>query len=141
MTINNIYRAYITVRRSEPLKLELAWAVCANVVIMVINIIVGLILARSLDYGDYGRLSYFINTFGALRLLASLGMTSQITYELSCARGHTKSIEDRFYPLLIIRLGSLLGLNIIVIGLAYLRCDQTFIIAAIASALALMHDF
>src|SRR6266508_3885062 len=120
---------------------ELAWVTLANVAITALNIAAGLLVARYLAVDDYGRLSYFMNIFGLLRLLASLGLTSQIMFEVAKARGRGEPVRDCFYPLLMIRALTLIGITALVVGLGYLRHDSLLMIAGLAAMLALINDF
>ncbi|GAC1385540.1 MAG: hypothetical protein NVSMB42_05000 [Herpetosiphon sp.] len=120
---------------------ELVWVTLANVGITIVNIAIGLIVARHFSLVAYGQLSYFINIFGLLRLLASLGLTSQVSFELSRARGAYEPLSRSFYPLLMVRTLTLLAFVLLVAILGYLHHDLVLIIASSAAGLALVDDF
>jgi O-antigen/teichoic acid export membrane protein len=122
-------------------RLQLLWVTFANAAITALNVVIGLLLARHFSQNDYGQLSYFINVFGTLRLLSALGMTGQVSFEIACARGRGEPIANYFYSLLGIRVVTITGLTVLAVGLGFMRGDSLFMIAGLASMLALLNDF
>lgn len=127
--------------RLPGLSLKVAGVTLANIAITVLNIVAGVAVARYLDLATYGELSYFINIFGSLRLLGSLGLTSQVSFALSQARGRGDPAASIFWQLLSLRtitlMVFLLGLGVI----AALGSDMPLLIAGGTAILALLNDF
>lgn len=120
---------------------ELVWVTIANVVITVVNVVIGLLLVWYFSVEDYGRFSYFVNMFGLFRLLASFGLTSQVVFELSRARGTGEQLGSYFYPLFINRTITLIGTTLLVAAIGYVRGEPLLTIAGGTAALALVNDF
>lgn len=120
---------------------ELNWVMLAQVGLMALNISIGLLVARHYPLAAYGQLSYFINIFGSLRLIAALGLTSQVVLTLAQARGQTTPLAQQFYPLYFIRLATVGVATAVVLGFSVVRQDGLLALAALAAALALLNDF
>ncbi len=121
--------------------LRIAGVTLANIAITALNIVAGVAVARYLDLAAYGELSYFVNIFGLLRLLGSLGLTSQVSFALAQARGRGEPTGSLFRQLLGLRIVTL-GCFLLSLGLvAGLRSDTPLVFASGAAVLALLNDF
>jgi O-antigen/teichoic acid export membrane protein len=120
---------------------KIAGVTLANAAITALGIVAGVAVARGFSIAEYGELSYFVNIFGTLRLLGSIGLTSQISYELAQARGRGEPAWPVLARLLALRLVTLVALALAIVAAGALRADRLLMLAGCAAALALLCDF
>jgi O-antigen/teichoic acid export membrane protein len=126
---------------------RLSWAALsltfANLIVIVINAVGSIYIARSLSSSQYGEVAYFMGIYLMATLLCGLGLTDQAMRDLA----EFKALEQRqrlnqsFYTLLAIRLGSG-ALLIAVLALYALALGSlTPLLIGVCAAVAMLSDF
>lgn len=115
----------------------------SNVVVMVINALIGIFIARSLGTFEYGQVAYFMSIFLLATLIGGLGLTSQAMRDIAetYAQRNFGHLNRSFYTLLTIRLGT--GMILIVAMAIYSYYEQSIIpvTVGVCAALSMLSDF
>lgn len=120
---------------------QAAYMAVGQVLITLITIVTGLAVARYLVPADYGRFIYYVKIFGVLRLVAALGMTGLVIYEVARMRARAGALEESFLPHLILRLVTLGVLVVLPLVVGGIRHDTLLIITVLTAAAALLMDY
>jgi O-antigen/teichoic acid export membrane protein len=110
-------------------------------VIVGLNVLAVLYLARELDLDEYGQVLYFLNWFGVLRLIMGLGLGTKISKDLSKARCSPSEMGSRFWTLLTLRGVTTAVLSGVALVGGILFQMPIFSYAAVAGGLAVLADF
>lgn len=126
---------------------RLSWAAFsltfANVVVMVINAVGGIYIARSLSSDQYGEVAYFMGIYLMATLLCGFGLTDQAMRDLSEFRAldQREQLNQSFYTLLAIRLGSGVLLTAVLALYALLLGSITPLLIGVCAAVSMLSDF
>jgi O-antigen/teichoic acid export membrane protein len=115
----------------------------SNVLVMVVNAIVGIAIARTLPTQQYGEVAYLMSIFLIATLLAGFGLTSQVMRDIAELAGNRASgaLNRTFYTLLAIRLATGFAVFAVSAGYAAIVQDSLFLLVGVGVALAMLSDF
>ncbi|MBV9789288.1 MAG: hypothetical protein JOZ51_13985 [Chloroflexi bacterium] len=126
---------------------RLSWAAFsltfANLVVMVINAVGGIYIARSLSSSQYGEVAYFMGIYLMATLICGFGLTDQAMRDLSefKALEQREQLNQSFYTLLAIRLGSGALLTAALAIYALLLGSITPLLIGVCAAVSMLSDF
>lgn len=120
---------------------EIVQVTILQIVVTGITMLIGLIFARYYDLKDYGKLVYFMSLFGGMRMIAALGLTSQVLIDISQSYSRNLPLESKFYGLLSVRLATCAAFMAMILLLSVMLNDSLVAFAALVAAIALCGDF
>lgn len=120
---------------------EIVQVTVFHIVVTGVTVLIGLVIARYYDLKDYGRLVYFMGLFGGMRMIAALGLTSQILIDISQNHSRNLPLEPGFYGLLSVRLATCAVFLAMMLLLSAMLNDSLIAFAALVAAIALCGDF
>lgn len=114
-----------------------------NIVVLTVNSVASLIVARSLPHEEYGEVAYYLSTFLLISLLAGLGLTDQATRIVAekKGRGDTDSLERSVAELFGLRVASAFFVLVPIGAWTLLSGQRAILLCGFAAVLALFLDF
>jgi O-antigen/teichoic acid export membrane protein len=126
---------------------RLSWAAFsltfANVIVMVLNAVSGIYIARSFSSSQYGEVVYFMGIYLMATLLCGFGLTDQAMRDLAelKALDQRERLNQSFYTLLAIRLGTGALLTAALGVYALLLGSSTPLLIGVCAAVSMLSDF
>lgn len=115
----------------------------ANLIVTILNAVIGVVTARSLPAFEYGQVAFFMSIYLLATLLAGLGLTDQAMRDVAEHRalGQTGLLHQTFYTLLAVRLATAGVLVLVLCAYGLLLQQWTPVIIGVAAAFAMTFDF
>lgn len=115
----------------------------STVVLMAINALTGVFVARSLGAQPYGEVAYYMSMYLLATLIGGFGLTSQVMRDVGEAyeRRSQEGVSRSFYTLLTARLVSGLVLVGVTAVVAAVQSNPTMLLVGVGAALSMLSDF
>jgi len=115
----------------------------ASLLSMALNVSAGLIVVRVVTPVEYGKISYFLRIFALARFFGTVGLGAKVIEDVSRFAGQGDSLETNtsVYSLGAFRIGTGIGLSLVLVALCLVNHDPVFAWAALTGFLASLLDF